>query len=370
MEMSLLPISLTNNVKQEEMKRILLLIVPLICAFEISAQMKFRTAELKRLAEAVSLDAKSLTEGYSYHASNGMTITVHQTRGIVDHVGRRLFSDDVRLQFDSQLLNFLERYFLQLKYPPEMIQANKMIRDDAFCFEDGELESIEDIMLTDDFSCNFNSYSYKASWSRGNTTILSVTFPVEYELISGENKIEAEKNIMEDIQNVKLSIPSDCQTFATDSYYLSQKLSNHLYKVGDEFVFSKRHPAESTANMMLSLEVAKRFNLNITQVCYGFKKNVFCVPLQQWIAFCRHTNCEMFFGIENISEDGDVDAIVIAKNEMENYNHVLTVHVPASLIEHRKGQLEGRLYPYVPTHNVANLFASYKKSNPKSFGNK
>ena len=352
------------------MKRILLLIVPLVCAFEISAQMKFRTAELKRLAEVVSLDVQSLTEGYSYHASKGMTITVHQTRGIVDHIGRRLFSDDVRSQFDSLLLNFLERYFLQLKYPTEMIQANKMIRDDGFSFEDGSFESLEDIRLTDDFSCSFNSHSYKASWSRGGKTILSITFPVEYELISGENKIEAENNIMADIQNVKLTIPSDCQTIATDSYYLSQKFSNRLYKVGDEFVFSKRHPAETAANMMLSSEVAKRFSLNITQICYGFKKNVFCVPLQQWITFCRQTSCELYFGIENISEDGDVDAVVIAKNETENYNHVLTVHVPASLIELRKGQLEGRLYPYVPTHNVANLFASYQKSNPKSFGNK
>ena len=57
--------------------------------------------------------------------------------------------------------------------------------------------------------------------------------------------------------------------------------------------------------------------------------------------------------------------MVIAVNELENYNHVLTVKVPSSVVGQHVGRIEANLYPYIPTHNVKALFAKFNTSNKK-----
>jgi hypothetical protein len=71
-----------------------------------------------------------------------------------------------------------------------------------------------------------------------------------------------------------------------------------------------------------------------------------------------------------MSDDGKIECVVMAVNDAENYNHVMTVQVPSDILEAKSGKIEARLYPYVPTHNVLNMFAAYRKSNPKTFVSK
>lgn len=118
--------------------------------------------------------------------------------------------------------------------------------------------------------------------------------------------------------------------------------------------------------MMLSTQARGQYDINVTQISYGFQKKVFQVPLRQWIAFCQNNGCQLYFGVEDMNEQGDISAVVLAVNQAENYNHVLTISTNSELIDARKGVIETRLYPYVPTHNVLNMFANYRKSNPKT----
>lgn len=349
------------------MKRSLLYILMcLSLALQASAQSFFRTAELERLATELELEVQSLPEGYSHPQTKDLTLTVHKTEGTVDHIGRQLFSDHVRARGRIPVLNFLERYFLQLKYPPQVKTASMMVRDDEFFFVKGSLATIDKLLPTDNFSFSNDRHHYQASWSRNGKTLLSVYFPVEYELISGENKIEAENNLMGDIQRTQVSDSCSTLNGQNGATYLSEFFSSRIYIDEDStLVISGRSPFQSASNIMLSLRAAEGFQLKITQVSYGFKRNVFTVPLQQWIAFCRNSGCELYFGVEDISEEGDVQAVVLAVNELENYNHVLSVQIPADMIAQRQGTVNGRLYPFIPTHNVINMFAAYRKSNTK-----
>lgn len=339
------------------------------CVLQTASHDTYRTAELRRLAQALSLDEAALPDGYSHPVTKGILLTVHKSRGMVDHIGRQLFSDEVRTHITVPVLDFLERYFLQLKYPPQSKTARTMVRDDDFQFLTGSISATDEILPTDAFSFSYDSHCYQASWGRNGSTFLSVRFPVEYELISGENKIEAENNIQADIQHTPITSAITGPRLINNGTYLSKEFSNRLYHKGDTLVFSVSHPAETAANMLLCMEAAIGYSINITQLCYGFKKNTFCVPLQQWIAFCHNTNCELYFGLEDINDKGDMKAVILAVNEHENYNHVLTVSVPSVSIEEHRGILNARLYPYVPTHNVKNMFAAYQKSNPKTIIN-
>lgn len=333
-------------------------------AMSAMAQSKFRTTELRRLATVLTLDVNQLPEGYSHPKAHGYNLTVHQDQQTIDHIGLYLFSDKLRASAQSPIFDFLERYFLQLKYPPTVKTSANMIRDDNFRFIQGSMATIDGLRLTDDFSFSNDNHRYIATWQRDGRILLSVSFPVEYELISGENKIEAEENLLADIQNTIVGHRKD-DTRRNDTY-INKSFSNRLYYQQGHLILDSKHPAESLANLMLSTNTPGEYTIQMTQVSYGFKKKVFQVPLRQWIAFCQNNGCQLYFGIDDIKANGEISAVVIAVNEIENYNHVLTLTLSSKAIDARQGLIEARLFPYVPTHNVLNMFANYRKSNPKN----
>lgn len=346
-------------------KRLIYIILGVALMLKASAQVNYRTAELQRLSKLLAVDEATLKDGYNYLTVNGQQVIVTVKGNTVNHIGLRLFGESTRNLDNTPVFDFLERYFLQLKYPPMVKTAQKMISDDQFQFVKGSLKTVDDIRPTDGFGFNYDKRQYTASWNRDGQPLLTVSFPVEYELISGENKIEAENNLLADIKRTE--VKDVTRKTAHDPHYINENFSNRLYYQKGELVSSVRHPAESASNILLSMKTKGQYDLKVTQVSYGFKKTVFNVPLRQWIAFCQNSGCVLYVGIEGISEKGEVSAVVLAVNEAENYNHVLTVTIPQETIHDKKGNLNARLYPYVPTHNVKSLFAEFRKSNPKTF---
>ena len=344
--------------------RILYIICSLVIAISATAQINFRTAELQRLYQVLAIDQTKLQDGYNLQTIKDMQIVVVIKNNTITHIGQKMFSEDVRRIDNPPIFDFLERYFLQLKYPPTGRTAQTLARDDQFKFLVGSIKTVNDILPSDGFSYSYDNHTYLVHWKRNGQSLLSVSFPVEYELISGENKIEAENNLMTDVKNTV--IPEQCKKTVTSSYYLNKNISSKLYYQKGKLILSDRHPAESIANMMLSYQMPGAFDVNITQVSYGFRKTIFTAPLHQWIAFCQNSGCQLYVGIENIDTSEAIRAVVFAVNEAENYNHVLTVDVPFELIRIQRGTIEAKLYPYVPTHNVRNLFANYGKSKPKT----
>lgn len=342
-----------------------LLLVPL----SIVGQPTFRTQELKRLATTLAIEKTDLHEGYNLLTVKGMPVTVHVKENTVDHIGRQLFPEDVRSIDSSPIFDFLERYFLQLQYPSVVTNASNMIRDDQFRFLKGNLRSVGDILPTDAFDYVCDRSRYTATWSRDGIVLLSVSFPAEYQLISGENKVEAENHLMADILNATVDDEEE-PVSTVYAQYISSDFTNQLYFDAGTLISSEAHPAETSANMMLSQQTPGDYSLRISQVVYGFNKKEFLVPLRQWIAYCQASGCKLYYGVENISDAGDIQAVVLAVNEAENYNHVLTVDIPALAISSRQGTIPAHLYSYVPTHNVRSLFATFKKSNKKNFARK
>ncbi len=339
----------------------------MVIAIPASAQAQFRTSELQRLATAVKLDVTKMHEGYNHVMSKDINLTVHMQNSVIDHIGLLLFNDDLRRIDRSSIFDFLERYFLQMKFPPAVKSADKMICDDDFHFERGSMQTVDGLLSTDNFSYQYDNRRYRACWTRNGNEILSVSFPVEYQLISGENKIEAESHILDDILRTKAVTAQEPADRQRNETYIKKGYSNRLYYIGRNLVSSSRYPAETAANMMLSTQAKGDFRLNIKQLSYGFKKSMANIGLKQWISFCQNNHCRLYFGIERVDNKGNVSAVVLAVNTAENYNHVLTVNIPATVIGAPDGTIDACFYPYIPTQNVKNLFGEYEKSNPKFF---
>ena len=227
----------------------------LMCGTIVSnGQPTFRTQELKRLATVLSVDAKSLKEGDNYLVVKNQQIVVRVKDDEVEHIGFRLFPNDIRSIDKSPVFDFLERYFLQLTYPPVVKTSSMMLRDDQFKFVKGSLATVRQIQPSDAFSYNYDRYRYVVTWSREGKTLLAASFPVEYELMSGENKIEAEDHLMTDVQNTPIREENDIISEIRNETYISDDFSNRLYFRKGELLCHADHPAESAAtHIRLSL---------------------------------------------------------------------------------------------------------------------
>ena len=363
------------------------IIVYLFCLAPLGtwAETTYRSTEIKRLVDILQLKVDSLHEGTNIFHLNNHPIKLVLKNGQVSFVGYSLFSDELKAIVHTPILDFLERYTLQLAYPKKDRPREKMLREDRFKIEKGSLSDIVNIKIDDVFSYSCENRRYVASWIRDGQVLLSVSFPAEHELISGENKIESEKNVESDMLcsqfdsipsvNKSLLTPTAQQNyfirrgelylrnlFNSDSYYKCQNDSIVL-------ISDISYPLESAANMMLCLQNQSSYVLKIKQVMYGFKKKYFDVPLNNWISYCQNNDCKLFFGVESFSKDM-IRASVIAVNIAEEYNHLLFVNIPLTAIESGEGIIEAQLETFIPMHNVTNLFAKYntdKNKQPKIY---
>ena len=148
------------------MKRIAIYIIGVMSVLMAEAQTTFRTSELKRLASELKIDVDQLQEGYNYPTADGLNLTVHMQNGMIDHIGLHLFSEEIRKMDRSSVFDFLERYVLQLKYPPMVKTAAMMIRDDEFRFEYGSMKTLTELRPSDNFSYQYDKRRYQVEWQR------------------------------------------------------------------------------------------------------------------------------------------------------------------------------------------------------------
>jgi len=183
--------------------KLLLILLITIVPTKMFGTISFRTAELERLCSVLAINKQGLHVGNNQLTSKGLSITVHvNTDSVVDHVGRSLFNNNMKSSADILALNFLERYFLQLSFPKQETTAAYMLRDNNVTFKKGNTATIAKIQPTDAFSLQNADRKYSASWSRDGTVLLSITFPAEYQLLSGEDKAEADQLLEADIKTL------------------------------------------------------------------------------------------------------------------------------------------------------------------------
>lgn len=368
------------------MKQLYSLTLLLLLAFAVGeAQtpqptIAFRSATLQRLATGLKMPTNTLCEGYNHLTLDGRNITVHLTAGEIDHIGQSLFPDEMKTATTTLLLNFLERYALELRMPEANKTAALMLRDDKVTFNFGTLATFSALKGDEAFAYTKQLGQYTCTWSRNDKKVLELSFPADYQLLCGQNKIEVEKQLEADLNRAPVAdttfvqpdtaalAPTAQQQFfiRTGGTYLDNRLNANLYyERVDSATFrllaDASFPAESCANLMLCPATSGHYTLNIEQQLYGYESKQLSVPLGQWLAYCQQTGCQLYFGVESTT-DNTVKAIVMAVNTQADYNHLLTFSVPFAVIEQQQGAIEAKLYSFVPMHNVRNIFGKYKKT--------
>lgn len=296
---------------------------------------------------------------------------------VVRHIGFRLFHPQVTLLVDSRVCDFLERYFLEL-YLWKESPVQQRIADDGVAFDAGFLYDIEKVTPDLPFTLDRQGDKfYVAQWMLNGGTLLSIRFPISFELLTGMPLVEIEQTVFQDV----LSTPMDTSAFLlakemmqvedgvfapVDSrFYYIPVVNDRLYcrQTADGFVpiFEEDQPVYSAANLF-QIPHLRDYPLVVRQRLYGFKNTEYRIPLSMWVNYCRARKMNCYFALEEEYEDGSMLVLVIEEDKDLGCNHLLSILIPAHFVT-EEVEFQVKMNAYIPIHNLTDLYYE-KRSTP------
>ena len=287
--------------------------------------------------------------------------------------GLKLFSPEMHdaASYPHQVvMDFLERYFG--KDLPAMRQTTleHKMADDKVYFRKGKMSDLRQIADTMSFSIDLLDRYYEVRWLKQNDPFVTIVFPAQYDLLLGMEKDEAQNRLKDAILAAPKRMSPEKVPFylkmmddgiwqSKAEYFELESLNDAVYynKVREDFlpVFDSAHLEYSVANLFHGLIADVDFRMYVEQSVYGMKTIDYTLSLQQWLNYCAQLGMKVFFAVEEQREDG-LQAIVIAKSRELGFNHLLSVVIPDKFITDKNAVLKVRLSPYIPTHNVKDLY--------------
>jgi hypothetical protein len=279
---------------------------------------------------------------------------------------------------NAVVMDFLERYFRELPSTKQTSIETKMA-DDKVYFRKGKPSDLYQVCDTMPFSINLLDHYYEVTWMKGEKPFVTIVFPAQYDLLLGLEKDKASQRFKDAVlsaspRSESVTSPSNLvQT--TDSIYQSKgdtlelaSLSDALYfnKVRESYhpVFDNSHLAYSAANLFHGLIPHADYRMYVEQAVYGMTTISYTITLSQWLNYCAEWGLKMFFAVEEEREDG-ILALIIAQSKELGYHHLLSVVIPDKFIDDQNAVLKVRLTPYIPIHNVKDLYKQQSSNHKK-----
>lgn len=338
---------------------------------------------LERMANTMQIATQldSLGNGFHYRSFvwGGNPISVRIDGDEITHIGYSLFPVSVRSGMPITICDFIERYLLELSLPlPRVKTINKQLLEDGFICLEGAPETMVAAMCSDTtLTINLTNVlekRYSLEWKNAIDSG-SVVFPADWQLLSGRDMEENESRLPVEIakHNIlwKASLPDTASLtqdgqglFVQDGgyYYIKTLACAQFYRYEKDslkLVDGPSNVSAYTANLFTGTGLHNDFVLNIKMRVFGLKSTYFKVPLNQWLSFCLAKGCKPYWGIISVSEDL-VEGELIMRNADLGYNHVMRIWMPTELLHKGSGEIQTRLVPYVPTHNLSYLFDEIK----------
>lgn len=218
---------------------------------------------------------------------------------------------------------------------------------------------------------------YGVNIRSGEFSILDLTFPASFRLLTGLSLKELEARFLHELatfhcEDTVLTCQESMLTpsllkgyyiLKGDAYHLENIRSDiYLEKTGNHTyipVFSSDHLNESIGNLLLSESTPSSVKLHLVVRQYGFKKKELTIRMKDWIAYCKSRGCQLYWGIENTGPTA-LKASVFVVNDIMCYDHVMNVEVPYSIVSGEDSIVEGDVNIFIPTHNISTLFQEYE----------
>lgn len=284
----------------------------------------------------------------------------------------KLFSAEMRNAVSKQqvsVMDFLERYFGDISASKRFELLTKMEEDKVY-FRKGQVEEVAQIKDDMPFTMNLHDNYYEVSWEKQGQPFVTIAFPAQYELIWGKNQIEVQNSLKDSIlsspnHTLMKQLPQHLSQIADNIYmemsesYEIDNLNDAAYykKANNDYqpLFENNYLEFSVANLFRGLIADADYQLSIEQSVYGLKTVNYSLPLSQWLNYCADQNLKVYYGVEEQIDEA-LKVVVLAHSQEFGYNHLLSVQVPNGLVENKDAVFRVRLTPYIPTHNIKDLF--------------
>lgn len=362
------------------MRRILYIGIALLglsLTAEAQSSAWYRTQLLRQLGEGnqLILNQPKRDTALIVGRCKGYPVVAEWQSGIVSHLGVKLFEPELKQLAGKELCDFVERYLLE-ELSTESPEELERKRFDNGVSQSGSLEAVigkKELL----FSINSpQTGQYELCWDTPEGgRLFTIMLPANWELISGQNKIEQENNLRNDLAkhpiDVKLPrVPKLSRLEKTTAkgiwilkrgHYMIPAMASALYyreadsESGFELLIDREHTAESLINLLSVSALAKEYNVEITQQKYGFKKETYTINLGRLVSYCLDCGCEPYIGIEQ-SDEREVVATLLMVNRRWGYNHILQVFIQRNQIGKPGEVIKAKLNAFTPTHNLETLY--------------
>ena len=291
----------------------------------------------------------------------------------------KFFSSEQRQaagKLQTIVMDFLERYAAQHQ-GLDAITLKTRLADDKVFFRRGSIADLSQVNDTMPFSINLNDRYYEVGWVKDQRPFVTIAFPAQYDLLLGMKQDEAQQRFKEFLTDSlqrkgKPEMPHSCALtkdsvlkYQSERFELEDMTNAVYYHLDDSLpVYDKAHLEYAAANLLLGHIADTHHRLYIEQSVYGMKSINYFITLEEWLNYCAAWNLKLFFGIEEHRQDGII-AIVIAQSRELGFNHLMSVVIPDKFTADRNCILKARLTPYIPIHNVKELFSKESKNRKK-----
>ena len=211
---------------------------------------------------------------------------------------------------------------------------------------------------------------YEVSWISNDKPIITIAFPIQFELLLGANAVELKQHLKDFIRSAQPRTqnihPQEQMELLNDSIYMRktdtyqiETVSDATYynKVGENYkpVFDDEHAEYAAANLMQGLIADDGYRMYVVQPEYKQEGISYLITLRQWLDYQAEQGLKVYFGLEEQREDG-LMALIIAQNKQLGYNHMMSVIIPSGFAKNKNAILKARLTAFIPTHNLQNLY--------------
>ena len=363
----------------------------MLMAIPANAQ-QFQVSHLKKAATKLKLDSAALYTD-TLPATKVISVDTQKViirkddKGMVEHIGVPLFANEMRQLQPSPIYDFLEFNVLDRLFK---VSENTLTMRDLK-FEKGNLNSLARVMDNAD-GCsveNIGDKYYRVRWTAGNTPLVVVSFPIDYELLANSNRKELETNFIRDVQVFKATRDFDNSDYserlkptndpdlfvATGDYYLIEEINDSKYikVIAEEtdsgtihrlrLLYDRHAPQESLSNLMVEPGTpVENAMIELEFVLGNYKRETVTLPLRQWTEFCIKQGCRPYFGFEENNE-GTLTGTLIMCNKKSGYDHIVAITAEEDELFTEKPRVHARVYLFTPSSNVKNLFGTATKAD-------
>lgn len=285
-----------------------------------------------------------------------------------------IFSDEVRSQQPSPVYNFLEQIITEHKYN----LSENPLRFIKLTFLHGSWTELEQVNPSDACTItNHDNKQYEVSWIRNGETFVSVSFPIDYELLSNNTRRKMEREF---VMQLSTFFSEDTPSFSIDESDLIQIDKENMYalfgdtlllpiisnttyfqldSVKDSRIFNvvcdSLYPKETMANLLLNtFGKTSDVPLSLTVKMSDFNTRNINTTLQEWNVFCINKGCKPFYMFEAEYEK-DYAAMQLMYNPEYGYAHVAVFRFPRKKFSTKTICASGNVYLYVPLNNISKL---------------